>query len=69
MLCVLEKTVMADLSEPVKSCSPTTRILYLHFHNPNGHQTWQGNDFPWGVASQKATRYFDLAVLRNHATI
>ena len=37
---------MALVSEHVKSYSPTTKVIYLLYHNAYGNQTWRGRDLP-----------------------
>ena len=42
------------------------KLLYLHYHNAYGHQTWRDDDLPSGVPGHKVTWPSDHVVLRNH---
>ena len=35
---------MTLVSEHVESYSPTTKVIYLLYHNANGNQTWEIGD-------------------------
>ena len=44
------------------------KLLYGHYHNANGHQTWQGSDVLWGGPTHKVTWLFGDAILRDLVT-
>ena len=54
---------------PTKSCDllikwsrDKCKILYLHFRNTYGHQTWQSDNLPWGDPNFKIRWPFDYGV-------
>ena len=57
---------MADWNESIWNF-PLQQIktLYLHYHSAYGHQTWQGDDLPWGAPTHKITWHFDHMVLQD----
>ena len=43
-------------------------LLYLHYHNAHGHQTWQVCYIQWGTSLHKVWRLFDNIVFEDHVT-
>ena len=46
---------MVDLIESKHLALQLLKILYLHYHNAYGHQTWQGGEFSGGAPTHKVT--------------
>ena len=46
----------------------TSNMLYLHYHNDYGFQTWQGGSIQWRAFFNKIKKSLDHGVLQDHVT-
>ena len=64
---VYRKTIMVDLSESMLNLAvqPLKTYLLPHYHNAYNHQTWQGDDLPWGASTKITLTFWSFGLARS----